>query len=141
MEKVIDSLGFELLGIDGQLNIDEKQIYQNDLNDKRNRIIVGFIFSAILTFLMYFPIHVPFITMGELSLIITIIPFLYVSLPILKAGFQGLFHRNLNMDVMYTMGILVAFISSILGTFNIILNSSFMFYETSLMLPSFLFNW
>ncbi|MDD4595056.1 MAG: copper-translocating P-type ATPase, partial [Methanobacteriaceae archaeon] len=138
MEKVIDSLGFELLGIDGQLNIDEKQIYQNDLNDKRNRIIVGFIFSAILTFLMYFPIHVPFITMGELSLIITIIPFLYVSLPILKAGFQGLFHRNLNMDVMYTMGILVAFISSILGTFNIILNSSFMFYETSLMLPSFL---
>ena len=63
-------------------NIDEKQIYQDDLNDKRNRIIVGFIFSAILTFLMYFPIHVPFITMGELSLIITIIPFLYVSLPI-----------------------------------------------------------
>ncbi len=138
MEKVIDSLGFELLGIDGQLNIDEKQIYQNDLNDKRNRIIVGFIFSAILTFLMYFPIHIPFITMGELSLIITIIPFIYVSLPILKAGFQGLFHKNLNMDVMYTMGILVAFISSILGTFNIILNSSFMFYETSLMLPSFL---
>ncbi len=138
MEKVIDSLGFELLGIDGQLNIDEKQIYQDDLNGKRNRIIVGFIFSAILTFLMYFPIHIPFITMGGLSLIITIIPFIYVSLPILKAGFQGLFHKNLNMDVMYTMGILVAFISSILGTFNIVLNSSFMFYETSLMLPSFL---
>jgi len=36
------------------------------------------------------------------------------------------------------MGILVAFISSLLGTFNIILDSSFMFYETAIMLASFL---
>ena len=41
------------------------------------------------------------------------------------------------MDVMYSMGILVAFISSLCGTFGI-LDSSFMFYETSLMLPAFL---
>ena len=42
------------------------------------------------------------------------------------------------MDVMYSMGILVAFISSLLGTFNIILDSSFMFYDSAVMLPSFL---
>ena len=89
-------------------------------------------------YLMYFPINVPYLTMGEVSLLIAIIPFFYVSFPILKAGFTGLFHKNLNMDVMYTMGISVAFISSLLGTFNIILNNSFMFYETSIMLPSFL---
>ena len=46
--------------------------------------------------------------------------------------------KNLNMDVMYSMGILVAYISSILGTFNIVLNHTFMFYDSAVMLPSFL---
>ena len=68
----------------------------------------------------------------------SILPFLYVSLPTLRAGFNGLVHKNLNMDVMYSMGITVAYISSILGTFNIVLDHSFMFYETAIMLPSFL---
>ena len=36
------------------------------------------------------------------------------------------------------MGITVAYLSSILGTFNIVLDHSFMFYETAIMLPSFL---
>ena len=39
---------------------------------------------------------------------------------------------------MYSMGILVAFVSSVLGTFGIVLDSSFMFYESAVMLPSFL---
>lgn len=138
MEEVINSLGFEVLGIDGQLEINEDEIYKKDLKDKRNRIIVGFVASAILMALMY--VHwMPFgLSTGIVSLIISIIPFLYVSLPTLKAGFNGLIHKNLNMDVMYSMGITVAYVSSILGTFNIILDHSFMFYETAVMLPSFL---
>ena len=77
-------------------------------------------------------------SMGLLSLIVSIAPFLYVSLPILKAGINGLMHKNLNMDVMYSMGILVAYVSSILGTFHIVLDHSFMFYDSAVMLPSFL---
>lgn len=138
MKVVIESLGFEVLGIDGQLEIDEDEIYQKDLRDKLNRIIVGFIFSAILMILMYVHWHPFGLTMGMVSLIISIVPFLYVSLPILKAGWNGLIHKNLNMDVMYSMGIVVAYVSSILGTFNIVLDHSFMFYETAIMLPSFL---
>ena len=152
IEKVIDSLGFELLGVEGQTEIDEEAIYQNDLKDKRNRIIVGLIFSAILMILMFsgwdplmglthsihesIGIHIS--SMGLLSLIVSIVPFLYVSLPILKAGINGLMHKNLNMDVMYSMGILVAYISSILGTFGIVLDHTFMFYDSAVMLPSFL---
>lgn len=138
MEGVIKSLGFELLGIEGQSDIDEEEIYQQDLKDKRNRIIVGFIASGILMALMYIHWHPFGLSTGIVSLIISIIPFLYVSLPILKAGFNGLIHKNLNMDVMYSMGIAVAYVSSILGTFNIVLDHSFMFYETAIMLPSFL---
>ena len=152
IDEVINSLGFKLLGIEGQSEIDEEAIYQQDLKDKRNRIIVGIIFSAILMILMFSQwdplmgfahfvhestgIHLS--SMGFLSLIISILPFSYVSLPILKAGINGLVHKNLNMDVMYSMGILVAYISSIFGTFSIVLNHTFMFYDSALMLPSFL---
>lgn len=138
MEEVINSLGFEVLGINGQLEINEDEIYKNDLKDKRNRIIVGFAASTVLMALMYIHWHPFGLSMGITSLIISILPFLYVSLPTLKAGFNGLVHKNLNMDVMYSMGITVAYISSILGTFNIVLDHSFMFYETAIMLPSFL---
>ncbi|WP_406535946.1 heavy metal translocating P-type ATPase [Methanobrevibacter sp.] len=152
IEEVITSLGFELLGVEGQTEIDEEAIYQQDLKDKRNRIVVGLIFSAILMILMFSGwdplrglthslheatgLHIS--SMGLLSLIVSIAPFLYVSLPILKAGINGLMHKNLNMDVMYSMGILVAYISSILGTFGIVLDHTFMFYDSAVMLPSFL---
>ncbi len=152
IEKVIESLGFELLGIEGQTEIDEEAIYQQDLKEKRNRIIVGLIFSAILMVLMFSGwdplmgiVHslnhatgLNISSMGLLSLIVSIAPFIYVSLPILKAGMNGLMHKNLNMDVMYSMGILVAYISSIFGTFGIVLDHTFMFYDSAVMLPSFL---
>ncbi|WP_298499898.1 heavy metal translocating P-type ATPase [uncultured Methanobrevibacter sp.] len=152
IEKVIESLGFELLGVEGQTEIDEEAIYQKDLAEKRNRIIVGLIFSAILMVLMFSgwdPLMgvtesinkatgLNISSMGLLSLLVSIAPFLYVSLPILKAGANGLMHKNLNMDVMYSMGIMVAYVSSILGTFHIVLDHSFMFYDSAVMLPSFL---
>ena len=152
IDDVITSLGFELLGVEGQSEIDEDAIYHRDLKEKRNRIIVGSFFSAVLMILMFSGwdplmglthsirdatgIHIS--SRGLLSLVVSIAPFLYVSLPILKAGINGLMHKNLNMDVMYSMGILVAYISSIFGTFGIILDHTFMFYDSAVMLPSFL---
>lgn len=139
MVKAIENGGFEYLGLEGELNeFDEEELYQQDLKDKRNRIILGLLSSAVLMYLMYAHIHLQYLTLGQLSLIISIIPFIYVSYPIVKAGLTGFYHKNLNMDVMYTMGVLVAYISSILGTFSIILDSSFMLYDTALMLPTFL---
>ena len=152
IDEVITSLGFELLGVEGQTEIDEEAIYQQDLREKRNRIIVGLIASAVLMVLMFTmwdPLAgivgginkstgLDISSVGLLSLLVSIAPFLYVSLPILKAGINGLMHKNLNMDVMYSMGILVAYVSSILGTFHIVLDHSFMFYDSAVMLPSFL---
>ena len=152
IDEVITSLGFELLGVEGQTEIDEEAIYQQDLMEKRNRIIVGLIASAVLMVLMFTmwdPLAgivgginkstgLDISSVGLLSLLVSIAPFLYVSLPILKAGINGLMHKNLNMDVMYSMGILVAYVSSILGTFHIVLDHSFMFYDSAVMLPAFL---
>lgn len=139
IQKIIEMLGFEYLGIDGELSENsEEERYEEDLRNKLIRIIVGIIFSIFLMAIMYLNIRVPYLTMGQLSLIIAILPFIYVSYPILKAGFNSLKHGNLDMDVMYSMGILVAVISSLLGTFGVILDSTFMFYDSAVMLPSFL---
>ncbi|MDO5849807.1 MAG: heavy metal translocating P-type ATPase [Methanobacteriaceae archaeon] len=139
IQKMIELLGFEYLGIDGELSEEsEEERYEADLKAKLYRIIIGLFFSVVLALIMYLHITVYPLTVSQLSLLIAILPFIYVSYPILKAGFNSIRHGHLDMDVMYSMGILVAFVSSVLGTFGIVLDSSFMFYESAVMLPSFL---
>jgi Cu+-exporting ATPase len=111
---------------------------EKDLRDKRNRIIVGFGVSIPLMILMYLPhVHLP-IPMSLFMLVVTLLPFIYLSYPIFLAAYRALKNRVLNMDVMYAMGIGVAYGASILGTFSIVLTEDFMFYETALMLAAFL---
>ena len=138
MKNVIEDLGYQYLGVEGEKTEElEEEVRSKDLRDKRNRIIVGFGFSIPLMALMYLDIPLP-IPMPYFMLIVSILPFIYVSRPIFTAGFRSLKNRNLDMDVMYSMGIGVAYGSSLLGTFNIILTQQFLFYETALMLAAFL---
>jgi len=138
MKDAIENLGYEYLGVEGELLEDqEEKLREADLNDKRNRFIVAFAFSIPLMVLMYSGIMLPF-NMGYFMLVVTLLPFIYVSYPIFSAAYRSLQNRSLNMDVMYSMGIGVAFVSSILGTFNLVLTPEFMFYETALMLAGFL---
>lgn len=138
MKNVIEDLGYQYLGVEGEKTEKlEEEVRAKDLKDKRNRIIVGFGFSIPLMALMYLDIPLP-IPMSYFMLIVSILPFIYVSRPIFTAGFRSLKNRNLDMDVMYSMGIGVAYGSSLLGTFNIILTQQFLFYETALMLAAFL---
>jgi Cu+-exporting ATPase len=138
MKDAIKNLGYEYLGVEGELLEDqEEKLREADLKDKRNRFIVAFVFSIPLMVLMYSGIMLPF-NMSYFMLAVTILPFIYVSYPIFSAAYRSLQNRSLNMDVMYSMGIGVAFVSSILGTFNLVLTPEFMFYETALMLAGFL---
>jgi Cu+-exporting ATPase len=138
MREAIEDLGYEYLGLEGETSEDqEEKLRQADLNGKRNRFIVAFAVSLPLMVLMYAGVMLPF-NMAYFMLAVTILPFIYVSHPIFSAAYRSLQNRSLNMDVMYSLGIGVAFISSILGTFNIVLTPEFMFYETALMLAGFL---
>jgi P-type Cu+ transporter len=138
MKEAIEDLGYEYLGIEGELEVDEEEkIREADLKGKRNRFVVAFAVSIPLMTLMYAGVMLPF-NMAYFMLVVTILPFIYVSYPIFSAAYRSLQNRALNMDVMYSMGIGVAFVSSILGTFNIVLTPEFMFYETALMLAGFL---
>ena len=147
MKKAVEDTGYQYLGVSGEETaVDlEKEARAKDLMDKRRRIIIGFATSFFLMGLMYLPLDrvIPMdvlmaIPMTYLMLIISAPVFVYVSYPIFKAALRAVRNRNLNMDVMYAMGIGVAYGSSILGTFRIVLTPDFMFYETAVMLASFL---
>ena len=147
MKKAIEDAGYQYLGQAGDVSQaeTEKKEQEKDLRDKKRRILVGFATSFLLMALMYLPLDriLPMnalmaVPMGVLMLVLSAPVFVYLSLPIFAAAMRALRNRSLNMDVMYSMGIGVAYFSSILGTFGIVLTSDFMFYETAVMLASFL---
>lgn len=138
MKKAIESVGYQYLGLEGEetRNLEEKA-REKSLKEKRNRMIVGFSAGIPLMILMYIPLSWPF-PMAYFMLVVSTPVFIYISYPIFIAAFRALKNRSLNMDVMYSMGIGVAYVSSIFGTFQIILTREFLFYETAVMLATFL---
>ncbi|MBW8040232.1 MAG: copper-translocating P-type ATPase [Planctomycetes bacterium] len=138
MKKAIEGAGYQYFGIEAEDTEDlEKAAKEKDLRKKRNRVIVGLAVGIPLMVLMYVPVRLPF-PMAYLMLVVSTPAFIYVSHPIFSAAYRSLKNRNLNMDVMYSMGIGVAFVSSVLGTFELILSGDFLFYETAVLLAAFL---
>ncbi|MBA7531984.1 hypothetical protein ES705_24210 [subsurface metagenome] len=138
MRRAIKETGYQFLGIEGEETEDfEKVTREKDLKEKRNRIIVGFTTGTLLMILMYIPTNLS-ISTAYLMLLISTPAFIYISHPIFAAAYRSLKNKNLNMDVMYSMGIGVAFGASLLATFNFILSGRFLFYETAIFLATFL---
>jgi len=133
--RVVSETGYRYLGREDAG--DEKRLFQRQLRKKKLRFLTGFAIGFPLMLGMYLPLSLPpffpYLLLG-----LTTPPFLYISLPIFQAAARSLKNRALNMDVMYSMGIGIAFLSSLLGTFQILLTREFLFYETALMLASFL---
>ncbi len=137
MKRAIEEAGYQYLGVEGEETEDlEKVAREKDLGEKRNRFIVGFAVGIPLMILMYVPVDFP--SKAYFMLVVSAPAFIYVSHPIFSAAYRSLKNKNLNMDVMYSMGIGVAFVSSILGTFEFILSREFLFYDTAVILASFL---
>lgn len=138
MRVAIEEAGYQYLGVVGEeSDRREQEATERDLRDKRRRILVGFAVGAFLMILGKAPIPMP-VPMPYLMLVISTPVFIYLSHPIFSAGYRALRHRSLTMDVMYSMGIGVAFVSSLMGTFRIILTPQFMFYGTAVFLAAFL---
>ena len=138
MKRAIEEAGYQYLGLEGEETEElEKRLRERELRQKRNRFILGFAVGIPLMLIMYLNIQLPF-TMSYFMLIVTSPVFIYVSYPIFQAAYRALRNKTLNMDVMYSMGIGVAYLSSLLGTFEIVLTKDFLFYEAALMLASFL---
>ena len=134
-KRAIKDAGYEFLDLD--LGADEeKKRLDSELQNKKRRFITGVTSGTIAMVLMYLPLEYP-IPLSLLLLILSTPVFIYVGGPIFIAAFRALRNRVLNMDVMYSMGIGTAFLSSVFGTAGV-LPEHFMFYETALFLAGFL---
>jgi Cu+-exporting ATPase len=133
MKKAVKKAGYRFYGLGG----DDKEELEKSLREKRVRIMVGFPVGFFMVFLMYANLPLP-IPLMYIMLIVSTPAFIYISYPIFRAGYRSLRNRILNMDVMYSMGIGVAFGSSVMGTFRIVLTPEFMFYEAAVFLSTFL---
>lgn len=139
IKKAIEDAGYQYLGISGEVSEEaEKKARDKDLHDKFMRFSIGFAVSIPLMVAMWVPLGISMQMMGYLMLVISTPVFAYVAYPIFRAAWMALRNRSLNMDVMYAMGTGVAFVSSVMGTFGIILTNEFMFYDTAIMLAAFL---
>ncbi|MCP4397643.1 MAG: copper ion binding protein, partial [bacterium] len=137
MKAAIEEAGYQYLGVAGEDNEDaEKATREKEMREKRIRAIVGGVVSILLMMLMYAHLPLP-ISMAWQMFIIATPAFLFVSAPIFQAAARSLKHNVLNMDVMYSMGIGVAFGASLLSTFKV-LPEEFLFYEAAVMLATFL---
>ncbi|MBB6066914.1 heavy metal translocating P-type ATPase [Methanococcus maripaludis] len=127
----IERLGYEVLGIAEE--IEELPDKEDELKEKLKKIIVGAVFSIALFSMMY--IEIPY--KPYLAFLVSLPPLLYIALPIFKAGFNSFRVKSLNMDVMYSLGMGVAYISALLVTLGL-LPMNFMFYDTTIMLATLL---
>ena len=100
------------------------------------RIIVGILFSSLLMWLM--------MAMGDhaettfLSFIIATPAMIWVGWPIFTESWRDLTHSRLTMEVMYAMGISVAYAGSVISMVHLIPDFSMSLFETTVMLAAFM---
>lgn len=131
--KTIEDTGYRVLK--------REEGHEKYLKELKKRVIAGFAGGLALLFMGYshiFRIHLenfPFFLWIQFLLATPLL--IYVATPIFKRAFKSLIKRNLNMDVMYAMGIGSAYASSFLATINV-LPREYVFYEAALLLAGFL---
>ena len=138
MRRAIEDAGYQYLGVEGEDTGDlERVARERDLRGKLARSVVGLALGLALMAVMFVNPSLP-VPLGIVLFIVATPAFAWLSFPIFLAAERALKNRVLNMDVMYSMGIGVAYGASVLGTFGIVLTPEFLFYETALMLAGFL---
>jgi Cu+-exporting ATPase len=136
MKNAIEALGYRYLGVEEEASEKEKKLIEKELRTRRQRIALGFASGLPLMAVMLLPLHFSFYwRLGMLAFSLPSLVFL--AFPIFRAGSMALRHRNLNMDVMYSLGIGVALLSSLLATFGV-LPHGFIFFDTVILLATFL---
>src|SRR4030042_5209457 len=135
ISNAVKSAGYQLIEDNSEAEFNKVKIKEYQVN--KIKIFVGFSIGIPLMVLMYVPFH-KLMWINYLIFAVSTPVFIFLSAPIFKNAFVAIKNRTLTMDVMYALGIGIAYTSSVLGTFGILLTHDFMFYETAIMLASFL---
>jgi len=137
LRRAVEGAGYTWLGTAEETDRGTAKAHvERELAAKRNRFIVGLAVGGALMAWMNMPGTMP--EWAPWAMLAVAGPaFVYTSHGIFSAAARSLRHRVLNMDVMYSMGIGVAFAASLMATVGV-LPMDFIFYETALMLAGFL---
>lgn len=129
--KKIEDVGYKVV----------KQEEEKGTRELKNKVITGFSVGIILLFMGYssflkIPLDkLPFFLWIQFSIATPAL--LYIAIPVFRKALKSLLNKNLNMDVMYSMGIGSAYLSSFLATIKV-LPEEYVFYEASVLLAAFL---
>jgi len=137
MKRTVIGMGYRYLGVAGDEMPSGEDEVKRSQRSRLVRIALGFSLSIPMLVMMQTAMHMP-INMSYLFMALTTPALIFIAFPIFKAAFRSLRNLRLTMDVMYAMGISVAYTSSAMGTFGLVLDGRFMFFDTTLMLASFL---
>ena len=132
MKASIDKAGYRFLGSGLEDGREAEADLRREQAKRMRRILAGFGAGLPLMVLMLLKWHFP-PTWFLLSLPVAV----YLVAPIFRSAAQALRHRNLDMNVMYGLGIGVALLSS-LGASTGLLPHGFLFYDTVMLLAAFL---
>lgn len=137
IKKAIENSGYQFIGFEDEENIEDKEEKekQKELRSKLIRIIVGAVTGIPLMILMFVLPHSKMLSWIMFAVITPL--FVFLGLNIFKDSIKALRNKNLDMNVMYALGMGSAFLASALSTFGV-LSKEFMFYETPIMLATFL---
>ena len=136
MQSAIEALGYRYLGVGEETSEKENKLLDRELRARRRRIALGFASGLPLMAVMLLPLHFSFL--WRLAMLGFSLPGLvFLGFPIFRAAALALRHKNLNMDVMYSLGIGVALLSSLLAAFGV-LPHGFIFFDTVILLATFL---
>lgn len=136
LKKSIEDAGYTWIGIQEdpeKVELEKKKL----LAFRLRRVIVGFVFGFSMMAQMHLKIDLG-VDMAWLHFIVGTPVFFFLSYPILKAAYRALKNLTLNMEVMYSMGIVTAYIASVMATFRFVLTRDFLFFDTAIMLSAFL---
>ncbi|MEM3042248.1 MAG: heavy metal translocating P-type ATPase [Thermoplasmata archaeon] len=145
LKSAVERAGYRYLGLEGEESERlEREERERGLRDRALRASAGLAIGLPLMCLSLIPHsfwHDRGIGMDMLSysmLAVSLPVFVYTSGPIFSGAWRSLRNLSLGMDVMYGMGIGVAYVASVLGTFELVLSRDFMFYDSALLLAGFL---
>lgn len=137
IKDTIEKSGYEFIGVSNEeedINFKEDEKHRKDLKSKLIRIIIGIIIGVPLFVLMYVPVSWSYMPYAMFTASLS---FIYIGFPIMKNAVLALKNLKLDMNVMYTLGMLSAFISSVIALFGV-LPKEFMFFEVPVMLATFI---
>jgi len=139
IKKAIESVGYEFLGVEGEESHDiEKEVREKHIREMKRNLLVAWSVGIPLFISMQlkrFGFHIE--NLIYVQFLLATIAIAYAGRGIFKKAYSSLRHKTLNMEVMYSLGIGSAYLTSVLATFGII-PREFNFYEASVLLMAFL---